>query len=337
MSRDRDYSARSPEFDEVEREESSPTWPGVRDELFVMHDDDAKLQATWQVSGDISGSGTALPSRDSAAKSPSPPPRSPSVASRVATPSTRSASVQSRREKVARSRGSSAVSSDVSEQWKESIMAAGDAEQRKSSSSSREKIITSRSPDLQNDGQDEEIKVDGDIRTSSAKSAQEGTETKATLGSEADLAQVSEAIVRSQSVVEGVHAEMVAEEETVDQEWPGVVEDEEDAELHEINESNDEESITQGNVCKYYINFNLGHCRTFLQQFEPQISSTKHCLNSVSLSCFFLLSVNFSSSFKPFHVTAFKLKVSQCGRFNQPKRDNIFSFLPDLLSKICVS
>ena len=254
MSRDRDYSARSPEFDEMEREESSPTWPGVRDELFVLHDDDAKLQATWQVSGDIAGSGTALPSRDSAAKSPSPPPRSPSVASRVATPSTRSASVQSRREKVARSRGSSAVSSAASEQWKESIMAAGDAEERKSSSSSRERIITSRSPDLQNDGQDEEIKVDGDIRTSSAKSAQEGTETKGTLGSEADLAQVSEAIVRSQSVVEGVREEMVAEEETVDQEWPGVVEDEEDTELDEINESDDEEIITQGNVCKYYIN-----------------------------------------------------------------------------------
>lgn len=254
MSRDRDYSARSPEFDEMEREESSPTWPGVRDELFVLHDDDAKLQATWQVSGDIAGSGTTLPSRDSTAKSPSPPPRSPSVASRVATPSTRSASVQSRREKVARSRGSSAVSSAASEQWKESIMAAGDAEERKSSSSSRERIITSRSPDLQNDGQDEEIKVDGDIRTSSAKSALEGTETKATLGSEADLTQVSEAIVRSQSVVEGVHEEMVAEEETVDQEWPGVVEDEEDAELDEINESDDEENITQGNLCKYYIN-----------------------------------------------------------------------------------
>ena len=250
MSRDRDYSARSPE---LEREESSPTWPGVKDELFVMHDDDAKLQATWQVSGDIAGSGTALPSRDSAAKSPSPPPRSPSVASRVGTPSTRSASVQSRREKIARSRGSSAVSSAESEQWNESIMAAGDAEERKSLSSSRDRIITSRSPDLQNDGQDEENKVDG-IRTSSAKSAQEGTGTKATLGSEADLAQVSEAIVRSQSVVEGVHEEMVAEEETVDQEWPGVVEDEEDAELDKINESDDEESITQGNLCKYYIN-----------------------------------------------------------------------------------
>lgn len=249
MSRDRDYLVRSPEFDEMEREESSPTWPGVRDELLVMHDDDAKLQATWQVSGDIAGSEAASPSRDSAAKSPSPPPRSPSVASRVATPSTRSASVQSRREKVARSRGSSAVSSAASEQWKESIMAAGDAEERKSSSSSRERIIKSRSPDLQNDGQDEEIKVDGDIRTSSAKSSQEGTETKATLGSEADLAQVSEAIVRSQSVVKEVHEEMVAKEEKVDQEWPGVVEDGKDAELEEMSKSDDEESITQGNVC----------------------------------------------------------------------------------------
>ena len=249
MSRDHDYLARSLEFDEMEREESSPTWPGVRDELFVLRDDDDKLQATWQVSGDIAGSGTASPSRESAAKSPSPPPRSPSVASRVATPSTRSASVHSRREKVARSRGSSAVSSSASEQWKEVVIAAGDADDRKSSSSgSGERIITSRSPSRQNERQDEEIQVDGDTRTSSAKSAQEGTETKATLGSETDLAQVSEAVVRSQSVVEGVLEEMLAEEEAADQEWPGVVEDEEDAEPDELNKSDDEDSISQGNA-----------------------------------------------------------------------------------------
>ena len=246
MSRDHDF-ARSPEFDEMERDESSPTWPGVRDELFMLHDelaDDTKQQATWQVSGDIAGSGIASPSRDSAAKSPSPPPRSPSVASRVGTPSTRSPSIQSRREKVARSRGSSAVSSAASEQWKEAVIAAADAEERKSSSFSRGRITTSP----QNDGQDEEIQVEDNTRTSSAKSAQEGTETKVTLGSEADLAQVSEAVVRSQSVVEGVYDEIFGEEETAAvQEWPGVAEHVEDAEQNEMNKTDDEYSITQGN------------------------------------------------------------------------------------------
>ena len=266
MSRDHDFFARSLEFDEMEREESSPTWPGVRDELFMLHDepaDDGKQQATWQVSDDIAGSGTKSPSRDSTAKcpspppppprspsvasrvaTPSPPPRSPSVASRVATPSTRSPSVQSRREKVARSRGSSVVSSATSEQWNEAVIAAAGAEERKSSSSSRGRITTSP----RNDGQDEEIQIEGDTRTSSAKSAQEGTETKATLGSEADLAQVSEAVVRSQSVVEGVYEEIFDDEETAAvQEWPGVAEHVEDAEQDEMNKSDDEDSITQGN------------------------------------------------------------------------------------------
>jgi len=137
------------------------------------------------------------------------------------------------------------VSSATSEQWKEAVIAAGDAEERKSSSSSRDRIITSRSPSRQNDGQDEEIQVEGDTRTSSAKSTQEGTETKATLGSEADLAQVSEAVVRSQSVVEGVFEEMLAEEETAELEWPGVAEHEEDAKPEEMNRSDDEDSISQ--------------------------------------------------------------------------------------------
>lgn len=283
MSLDHDFLARSPELDEMEREENSPTWPEVRDELFVLHDDpadDTRQQATWQVYGDIAGSRTASPSRDTAAKSPSPSPRSPSVASRVATPSTRSASVQSRREKVARSRGSSAVSSATSEQWKEAVIAAGDAEERKSSSSSRDRIITSRSPSRQNDGQDEEIQVEGDTRTSSAKSTQEGTETKATLGSEADLAQVSEAVVRSQSVVEGVFEEMLAEEETAELEWPGVAAHEEDAKPEEMNRSDDEDSISQGNACSKLVLSLIPVERSAVEHFpqiwEPQICSTRH-------------------------------------------------------------
>lgn len=247
MSRDHGVLAYSPEFDEMERDETSPTWPGVRDELCMLHDepgDHAEDQSTWQVSEEIAGSGTASPSRESAVKSPSPPPRSTSVASRVASASTRSPSVESRREKVARSRKSSAASSASSEQWEEAIKVADDADERKSSSSSRERVAVSR----QSDRQGEETGVEGDTRTSSAKSAQGGAETKATFGSEADLAQVSETVVRSQSVAKGVYEDMLAEEETADQEWPGVMEGGEVIEPEEMNESDDEDSITQGNV-----------------------------------------------------------------------------------------
>ena len=249
MSRDHEYFVGSPDFDEMERDETSPTWPGIRDELPSVHDelgDRVNEQSTWQVSADIAGSGTASPSRDNAVKSPSLPPRSPSVASRVASPSTHSPSVQSRREKVSRSRGSSAVSSATSEQWEEAVNTANNAEERKSSSSSRDRIVASR----QSDRQEEEGRVEPgiDTRTSSAKSAQEGAETKATLGSEADLAQVSETVVRSQSVVEGVYEDMLAEEETADQEWPGVMEEGgEDSEPDEMHKSDDEDSITKGN------------------------------------------------------------------------------------------
>lgn len=238
MSRDHD-----PEFDEMEHDETSPTWPGVRDaELSTLHDapgDHVEDQSTSQ----IAGSGTASPSRESVVKSPSPPPRSTSVASRVASASTRSPSVESRREKVARSRKSSAASSAVSEHWEEAVKAAGDADERKSSSSSRGRIAVS----CQSDRQGEETRVEVDTRSSSAKSAQGGAETKATLGSDADLAQVSETVVRSQPVAEGLYEDMVAEEKPADQAWPGVMESEV-SERDEMNKSDDEDSITQGNV-----------------------------------------------------------------------------------------
>ena len=247
MSRDVDRVVSRSDFDEMDRDEASPSWLGIREDFSILQDevaDRVEEQPTGRVSRDTTRSGTTSPVRESPVKSPSPSPRSSSVASRLASPSTRSPSAQSRRERIARSRGSSAVSSAASEQWQEAIRAADDGDDRKSSSSSRGKFVTSR----QSDREEEEIRDEGDVgtRTSSAKSAQEGTETKATLGSEADLAQVSETVVRSQSVVEGVYEDVLAEEETADQEWPGVMEDAGLDELDEMNESDDKDSITGG-------------------------------------------------------------------------------------------
>lgn len=252
MSRDQDVFAHAAELDEMEREETSPTWPGVSDELYVLRhepDNHADNQSTWHVSEDIAGSRTASPSRDNTVKSPSPPPRGNSVASREASASTRAPSVQSSREKVARSRGSTAASSTASGQWQEALRAAENADERKSSSSSRSRIVSSR----ESNRQEEETRVEEDTRTSSAKSAQGGAETKATLGSEADLAQVSETIVRSQSVAEGVYEDVLAEEETADQEWPGMMEGEEVYEPDEMSKSGDEDSITQGNASSHLV------------------------------------------------------------------------------------
>ena len=88
--------------------------------------------------------------------------------------------------------------------------------------------------------------TDIDTRTSSAKSAQEGMETRATLGSEADLAQVSETIVRSQPVVEGVYEYLLPEEEIADQEWPCISEGGEFDWPDETIESDDKNGIAEG-------------------------------------------------------------------------------------------
>lgn len=53
-------------------------------------------------------------------------------------------------------------------------------------------------------------------------------------------------VVRSQSVLEGVYEDMLAEEETADQEWPGVMEGAEVSEQEEMNESDGNDSITKG-------------------------------------------------------------------------------------------
>lgn len=254
MSHDQEHFVRSVEIDESERDEDSPTWPGIRGEFSSAQDDLAEFgeqNATLQPSIDIADSRTASPSResivslsrDSPIKSPSPPARNPSVTSRVASPATRSPSVQSRHAKEARSRGSSAASSDGAEQWKEAVKAADSREKRKSSSSSSlERNIASR----QSDHKQEENAIESDGRTLSARSANGGAETKATLGSEADLSQVSQELVRSQSVVDNVYEDMLTEEETADQEWPGVMEGVEGSEAEEMSESDDNDSITKG-------------------------------------------------------------------------------------------
>ena len=231
-------------MDDSERDENSPTWPGMRNEFSRLQDDtveDVDQNSTWQLSRDIaspSRESVSYLSRDSPIKSPSLPVRSPSVTSRVASPSTRSPSVQSRREKEAKSRGSSAASFDANQQWEEAVKAIDGNEERKSSSSSRERTVESRQSDRNLE--------ENDTRTSSAKSMNGGAETKATLGSDADLNQVSEVVVRSQSVLEGVYEDMLAEEETADQEWPGVMESAEVSEQEDVNESDDNDSVTKG-------------------------------------------------------------------------------------------
>lgn len=231
-------------MDDSERDENSPTWPGMRNEISRLQDnsaEDVDQNSTWQLSRDIaspSRESVSYLSRDSPIKSPSPPVRRPSVTSRVASPSTRSPSVQSRREKEAKSRGSSAASFDANQQWEEAVKAIDANEERKSSSSLGERTVES----CQSDRNLEE----NDTRTSSAKSMNGGAETKATLGSDADLNQVSEVVVRSQSVLEGVYEDMLAEEETADQEWPGVMEGAEVSEQEEMNESDGNDSITKG-------------------------------------------------------------------------------------------
>ena len=248
----------------MERDESSPTWPGMREEFSSFQD----VLAESVDRNSIADPRTAFPARDSAMppsrddvmspsrdsvmsplcegaiKSPSPPPRSPSLVSRMGSPSTRSPSVQSRRGMEARSRGSSAASSDANVQWEEAVKAADNIEERKSSSSSlHERAAVSH----ESDHRQEDSREETDTRTSSAKSVSGGAETKATLGSEADLAQVSQSVVRSQSVVKGLYEDLLAEEETADKEWPGVVADAKDSGPEEVNESDDSDSIAQGN------------------------------------------------------------------------------------------
>ena len=253
FSRDQEHFAPSPALDDSELDENSPTWPGMRDEFSRLQDgsaEDVDQNPTWQLSRDIASpsresvicpsrdESVICTSRDSPVKSPSPPVRSPSVTSRVASPSTRSPSVQSRREKEAKSRASSAASFDANQQWGEAVKAIGVIEERKSSSSLRERTVESRQSDLN--------LAENDTRTASANSTNGGAETKATLGSEADMAQVSEVVVRSQSVLEGVYEDMLAEEETAFQEWPGVIEGVEVSEKEDMNESDDNDSITKG-------------------------------------------------------------------------------------------
>ena len=238
----------SPDLAETDRDEASPTWPGIRDDVFILQDDMADHvdgHPTGRVSGDTTHSEMPSQARDKLVKSPSPPPRSPSVTSRVASASPRSPSVQSRHETIAKSRGSSAISSSTSEQWQDAIKAVAEEDDRKSSSSVRERHIRSRQsgPVEEEDAQDG---TDIDTRTSSAKSVQEGMETRATLGSEADLAQVSETIVRSQPVVEGVYEYLLPEEEIADQEWPCISEGGEFDWPDETIESDDKKGIAEG-------------------------------------------------------------------------------------------
>lgn len=280
LSRNQENVPHPVTFEDLERDEDTPTWPGMQEIYSSIEDDSAEVvegsrNSLEQFSGDMDDSRVIspshdsfvsrsrdlmLPSRDSVVspsrdsvfspaedvvnKSPLPPRRSSSVTSRMGSPSTRSPSVQSLRGTKERSRGSSAASSEAIEQWDEAVRSVDNMGQGKSSSSSlREHGVLSRQSDLKQ----ERSRVESDTRTSSGKSANGDAVTKATLGSEADLVQVSETQVRSQSVVDGLYEDLLVEEETADQEWPGMSERSEDFVADEGHESDESDSIMQGN------------------------------------------------------------------------------------------
>lgn len=276
MSSEQEHLARSPELNKAERENSSP-WPGMRDDFTSLQNDlaeDFDQNLKGQIPGHIGDSRKPSPSQDSivspsrgsvisplfdsSVKNPSPPMKSPSVSSRVASPSTRPPSVQSRheREYFAGSRLSSAASSEDHQLlWEEAVNAADIKEARKSSTSSLgEKVAVVR---RQSDHNLEENRLGDETRTPSAKSVSGGAETKATLGSEANLTQVSEAIVRSQSVIEDIYEDMLAEEETAGQEWPGKMEPAEEIKPDDVNKGDDNESIKKGKCRLGYDGFKV--------------------------------------------------------------------------------
>ena len=280
MSRDQENVLHPATFEDLERDEDTPTWPGMQERHSSVEDDSAEVveggrNSLKQFTGEMDDSRVISPSRDSFVsrsrdlmspsrgsvvspsrdsvvspaddvinKSPSPPRHSSSVTSRMGSPSTRSPSVQSRRGAKEKSRVSSAASSDAIEEWEEAVKSVDNTGEGQSSSSSlREHGVLSRQSDLKQ----ERNRVESDTRTSSGRSANGGAVTKATLGSEADLAQVSETQVRSQSVVDGLYEDLLVEEETADQEWPGMFERSEDYEPDEGHESDESDSIMQGN------------------------------------------------------------------------------------------
>ena len=280
LSRDQDNVLHPATFEDLERDEDTPTWPRMQERYSSIEDDSAEVveggrNSLEQFSGEMDDSRVISPSRDSFVSSsrdlrspsrdsdvspsrdsvvspandvvnrgPLPPRHSSSVTSRMGSPSTRSPSVQSRRGTKERTRGSSAASSDAIEQWEEAVKSVDNIGEGKSSSSSlREHGVLSRQSDLKQ----ERSRVESDTRMSSGKSASGGAVTKATLGSETDLAQVSETQVRSQSVVDGLYEDLLVEEETADQEWPGMFERSEDYEPEEGHESDESDSIMQGN------------------------------------------------------------------------------------------
>ena len=279
LSRDQENVLHPATFEDLERDEDTPTWPGMHERYSSIEDDSAEVvevgrNSLEQFTEEMDDSRVISPSRDSVVsrsrdrmspsrdsvvspsrdsvvspaddvvnRSPLPPRHSSSVTSRMGSPSTRSPSVQSRRGTKERSRGTSAASSDAIEQWEEAVKSVDNIGEGQSSSSSlREHGVLSRQSDLKQ----ERSRVD-DTRMSSGKSASGGAVTKATLGSEADLAQVSETQVRSQSVVDGLYEDLLVEEETADQEWPGMFERSEDYEPDEGHESDESDSIMQGN------------------------------------------------------------------------------------------
>ena len=240
--------SQSENFDGTGREQpSSPDWSAIGEELMTTrrHQSgaDIKRESLWEPAT-VGDDARKTPPFVNRVASPSQVP-SPSVTSRLTSPSTRSPSANSLRLNTAGSRVSSASSSEMSIQWAE---AAERAAARVSSASSRSEMVASAQS-----GKQQEMRDEKELRTSSAGSTKKGGESGATQGSEANLAQVSETVVRSQSVADGVYEDaMNVNDVEFATEWPGATVQQGEGALGPPSEGRDvEDDTTPGKIKSY--------------------------------------------------------------------------------------
>lgn len=278
LSRDQErLNAFLPDLETSVRDENSPSWPGISTDFSRLQDDsvddvyqnleshslrDGPETRTASPSRDslVSASHDRvisplrddsvsrsrdrcdLPSRESQVHSPSPTPRTPSATSRFASVCARSPSVHSREAIEGRSPVSSASSLAANCQLERVFIATSDYEEQKYSISSRAAV------NHQSDISSEENRLESDSRTPSAKSVGKGPGTEPTIEREAGLYQMTDLIVRSQSVLEGIHEDQLTEEEKFDQGFTGINDSARESEPEDSNEiyANDSNVIIQG-------------------------------------------------------------------------------------------
>lgn len=263
-----------PDLETSVRDENSPTWPGISTDFSRLQDDsvdDVYQNLESHSSRDGAETRTVSPSRDSLVSashdrvisplrddsvsrsldrdnlplrerqvhSPSPPPRTPSATSRLASVCTRSPSVHSREANEGRSPVSSASSLAANCQLERVFIATSEYEERKCAISPRAAV--SRQSDISS----EENRVESDTRTPSAKAIGKNPGTEPTRESEAGLYQMTDLIDQSQSMLEGIHEDQLTEEETYDQEFTGINDGARESEPEARNEIDGNDSIAK--------------------------------------------------------------------------------------------